>query len=213
MLFLLATKGLKGFSLCPIGFIYFSEKKLIFNMILCSTRSLYHSGLLFPDKYNYVWGTQWGFLEKSWATHVPRTKRDVFERAERTGRCHCKAFLCYIWQTVDTGKVGDWGRWEHVALKGCGISVLGIFLTCLHTGLSNLVRIHCFSCFKKNVGLRAHTQGPSDLKVSKKTDLYWFGMSRGRYWIFFLHSWDNCVLFCNFSLPIMKKMKQNTYSY
>lgn len=108
---------------------------------------------------------------------------------------------------MDIGKVGDWERWELVALKGCGISVLGIFLTCLHTDLSNLVRIQYFSCFKKNVGLRSYTEVPSDLKDSKKTDLYWFGISRGRCWIFFLHS---CVLCCIFSLPIMKKLKQNT---
>lgn len=41
-------------SLCPIGFLYFSERILVFNLIICSMGSLRHPGLLFPDKWKGV---------------------------------------------------------------------------------------------------------------------------------------------------------------
>lgn len=90
------------------------------------------------------------------------------------------------------------GRGGNTSQRGCGISILGISLTQLHMDLSNLVGIQCLSCLKEDVWLGSHT------KAVQIWNVY------GKMLDFFPHSWGNCVLFCNLSLPIMKKMKQNT---
>lgn len=88
---------------------------------------------------------------------------DVSEAAVRPGRRCCGAVLCELGQAVDAGEAVEWGR-GNTSPREAGTSGLGIFLTQLHTDLSNPVRTERFSCFKEDVGLGSHTEVPSNLK-------------------------------------------------